>query len=269
MPAVEVDVRDGVAVLTLNRPDVLNVFSAELGAALGAAYRRCDEDDGVRAVVLTGAGRAFCAGADLSPDAGSFTTPGEGFSASPVEPPAWAVRKPVIAAVNGHALGIGCTLALQCDLRYVADDAKLGVPQVRFGMLGDAGSHWTLRAATSQAVAADLLLTGRTVLGDEAVRLGIASRVLPAAEVLPAAVATAREIAERCAPLSVALSKRLLWAGLDRDGVVRRETAYHEVVMGTPDAVEGPRAWQERRPPQWSMTVTGSWDRVMHAEEPR
>ena len=269
MAAVEVEIRHGVAVLTLNRPGELNVFSAAMGAELGAAYRRCDDDDGVRSIVLTGAGRAFCAGADLSPAAGSFGSPGEGFTANPFDPPAWELRKPVIAAVNGHAIGIGWTLALQCDLRFVALDAKLAIPQVRFGMLGDAGSHWTLRRATSQAVAADLMLTGRTVRGADAVGLGLASRALPAAEVLPAAVEAARGIATDCAPLSVAMSKRLLWSELDRSEVVRRETAYHRVVMGSADAAEGPRAWRERRAPQWSGSVSGEWDSVLEAEGER
>ena len=146
------DVTDGVAVVTLHRPDVLNAFSPGMARGLSAAYRWCDEHDEVRAVVLTGAGRSFCAGADLRAGADTFAAPGEGFSAQPVDPPAWAVRKPVLAAINGPAIGIGLTLALQCDLRYVAVDARLSIPQVRFGVLPDAGAHWTLRRATSTAV---------------------------------------------------------------------------------------------------------------------
>ena len=144
--------------------------------------------------------------------------------------------------------------------------ALLAIPQVRRGMLGDAQSHWNLRHATSLAVAADVLLTGRTFLGDEAVRMGIASRALPAAEVLPAALAIAHDIAERCAPLSLALSKRLLWSDADRDQVGRLETAYHRLLMGTPDATEGPRAWTERRAPQWALRVGDEWSRVIAVE---
>ncbi|MEU8138675.1 enoyl-CoA hydratase/isomerase family protein [Streptodolium elevatio] len=269
-PPVRLDIADGVAVITLDRPDRLNVFSGGMGVALGEAYARCDADDSVRAVVLTGAGRAFCAGADIAPSSGSFDaprSPGE-FTASPVSPPAFRVRKPVIAAVNGHAIGIGLTIALECDIRYVATDAKLAVPQVRRGMVPDARSHWTLARATSQAVAADILLTGRTFLGTEAVALGVASRALPADEVLPAALETARDIAANVNPLSSALSKRLLW--LDEAGTGDRveelETAYHRLLMGTPDAKEGPRAWMERRTPDWTSRVSEQWDRVLETE---
>ena len=264
---MRVEADGGVAVITLDRPDQLNVFTGQMGRELGAAYASCDGDDAVRAVVLTGAGRAFCAGADMTATADSFGAPPEGFSASPVQPPAWEVRKPVIAAINGHAIGIGLTLTLQCDIRLVAAEAKLAIPQVRRGMLGDAQSHWNLRHATSLAVAADVLLTGRTFLGDEAVRMGIASRALPAAEVLPAALAIAHDIAEHCAPLSLALSKRLLWSDADRDQVGRLETAYHRLLMGTPDAAEGPRAWTERRPPQWALRVGDEWSRVIAVED--
>lgn len=247
------------------------MFSGGMGVALGEAYSRCDADDSVRAVVLTGAGRAFCAGADIAPSSGSFDaprSPGE-FTASPVSPAAFRVRKPVIAAINGHAIGIGLTLALECDIRYVAEDAKLAVPQVRRGMVPDARSHWTLARATSRAVAADILLTGRTFLGAEAVALGVASRALPAAEVLPAAMETARDIADNVNPLSSALSKRLLW--LDERGEADRveelETAYHRLLMGTPDAKEGPKAWMERRTPEWTARVTEEWGRVLAMEE--
>lgn len=269
-PPVRLDIADGVALVTLDRAERLNVFSGGMGTALGAAYARCDADDSVRVIVLTGAGTAFCAGADLTPEAGSFDAPKSArtFTASPVDPPAWRVRKPVIAAINGHAIGIGLTLALECDIRYVADDAKLAVPQVRRGMVPDARSHWTLARATSQAVAAEILLTGRTFRGTEAVALGIASRALPAAEVLPAALATARDIADNVNPLSAALSKRLLWRDEtgEADRVEHLETAYHRLLMGTPDAKEGPRAWMERRPPQWSAKVTEEWHRVLESE---
>ena len=138
-PDLTVEVDDGVAVLTLNRPDRRNAYTGEMGALLSGAYRSCDDDDDVRAIVLTGAGTAFCAGADFSTDVSPFDSPGDpaGFTASPIDPAAFELRTPVIAAVNGHAIGIGLTLALQADIRIMAEDAKYGVVQVRRGVLPD------------------------------------------------------------------------------------------------------------------------------------
>jgi len=260
-PADEVRVeRVGeVAVLTLDRPDRLNAFTGRMGAALGRAYAACDGDDGIRAAVVTGAGRAFCAGADLGGAGDTFAAPGEGFTASPVRPAAWEVRKPVIAAVNGHAVGIGLTIAMQCDIRVVAEDATLGFLHVRRGVLPDMHAHWTVPRAIGFARATELLLTGRTFSGREAVDLGIASRALRAPDVLPAALAMANDIAVHTAPLSVALSKRLLWSDADRDAVGRMETEFHRYVMGAGDAREGASAFVERRPPHWRQRVPGDW----------
>jgi enoyl-CoA hydratase/carnithine racemase len=252
----------GVATLTLDRPDKLNAFSGAMGEALAAAYRRCDEDDAVRAVVLTGAGRAFCAGADLSDPARTFQIrePAD-FSAAAVGFPAFRVRKLVIAAVNGHAIGLGLTLAMQCDLRIFAREGRYGVVQVRRGAMPDAYSHWTVLRAVGLARAAELLLTGRTFEGDELERLGVASRVLPAAEVLPAAQALAKDVAAHAAPLSVALSKRLLWETplLSPEAVERKESALHRVLFALPDAVEGPVAFVEKRVPRWQGRVSRDW----------
>lgn len=269
-PHVLVDIDDGVAVLTLNRPDRLNAFTGRMGDELGAAYRACDEDDAVRAVVVTGAGRGFCAGADLGGGGATFAAPADqatvqatprAFTSSPVRPPAWEVRKPVIAAINGPALGIGLSLTMQCDLRYVAEDATLGFVHVRMGVLPDAHAHWTVPRAVGFAVAQDLLLTGRRFKGAEAAQLGLAHRALPADEVLPAALETAREIAVNAAPLSVAASKSLLWSipALDADECDRLETAWHEVLMGRADAREGPMAFLEKRAPQWTLSPTEDW----------
>jgi enoyl-CoA hydratase/carnithine racemase len=255
-------IADGVAVVTLDRPAQRNALSGPMAASLADAYRTCDARDDVRAVVLTGAGDAFCVGADLSVGADTFAKREEAdFSADPVRFPAWKVRKPVIAAVNGHAVGIGLTLAMQCDIRLVAREAKLAFAHVRRGVLPDAHSHWTVPRTIGFARTADLFLTGRTFTGDEAAAMGLASRALPAADVLPAARAMADDIARNTAPLSVALSKRLLWEAraLDRDEVGRRETAYHHVVMGRPDALEGVMAFLERRAPQWSLAVPRDW----------
>jgi enoyl-CoA hydratase/carnithine racemase len=253
----------GVATLELHRPEQRNAFSGRMGEELGDAYRRCDADDEVRAVVLTGAGSCFCAGADMAAGEATFASPDAlpHFSAAAVDPPAFALRKPVIAAVNGHAIGLGLTLALQCDMRIVAREAKLGIVQVRRGVMPDAYAHWTLPRIVGSARAADLLLTGRTFTGAEAESLGIASRVLPAAEVLPAALEIARDIARNTAPLSVAVAKRLLWesGGLTPADVERKETALHRVLMGRPDAVEGVMAWLEKREPRWTSKVSQDW----------
>lgn len=259
------EVSDGVAVITLDRPGSRNAFSGPMGASLGRAYVECDTDDAIRAVVLTGAGRDFCVGADIATTKGETFAKQEAstFSAAAVDPPAFAVRKPVIAAVNGHAVGIGLTLPMQCDIRIFAREGRYGFVHVRRGVLPDAYAHWTVPRAIGFARAADLFLTGRRVSGEEAGALGLASRVLPAADVLPAALELARDIAVNVAPLSAALSKRLLWEthALSCEEVGRAETALHHLVMGQPDATEGVLAFLERRPPRWTLGVNAHWPR--------
>ncbi|WP_405485036.1 enoyl-CoA hydratase/isomerase family protein [Nocardia sp. NBC_00511] len=264
MTGVRVEIAGGTAVVTLDRPEQRNAMTGAMGRALGQAYRELDGDDAVRVVVLTGAGSAFCAGADLSAGADTFESPSDsGFSASPVDPPAFALRKPVIAAVNGHAIGIGMTLAMQADIRIVAADARYAIPQVRFGVLPDAMAHWTVARVAGMAVAADILLSGRTFDGHEACRLGLASRCLPATDVLPAALDVARDLAVNVAPMSAALSKRLLWdtaiRGYHPTRVAELETELHLRVMGRADATEGVSAFLEHRDPVWSARLSAEW----------
>jgi enoyl-CoA hydratase/carnithine racemase len=249
---------DGVLVATLNRPETRNAFSAAMGRALGDIYEMADTNDAVRVVVVTGTPPAFCAGADFSRGADVFErTESTEFSSNPVNPPAWKIRKPVIAAINGHAIGIGLTLALHCDLRFVARDAKYGVVQVRRGILPDAMSHWTLPRLVGVAKAADILLTGRTFDGTEAVELGIALGVFANDEVLPRALEVAHDIAVNTAPVSVALSKRLLWESfaMTSEQMNQAESDLHVHLMGKTDAREGVNSYLERREPQWSLSV--------------
>ena len=243
------DVADGVATVTLNRPEKLNAWTAQLGAELGDALATADADDDVRAVVVTGAGRAFCAGADLS--GGAF---GGGDAPSLREMWPYQVRKPVIAAINGHAVGVGLTYPMQCDVRYVAEDAKLAFAFVRRGAIPELASHAIVPRVAGFSVAAELLLSGRTFSGREAAELGIVTRALPAAEVLPAALELAQDIARNTAPVSVALSKRLLWESMDKsvDEVQRLEGRLFARVTRLDDAREGIAAFIEKREPKWT-----------------
>ncbi len=253
------EVDEGVATITLHRPEARNAFTGTMGAELSNAYRRCDADDTVGAVVVTGTPPAFCAGADLSAGGDTFRArPEDGFSAAAVDVRAWDVRKLVIAAVNGHALGIGLTLALQCDIRFFAAEATYGVVQVRRGMMGDGYSHWTLPRIAGMSGAAEILLTGRTFDGHEARVLGICSRVLRNDEVLPAATALARDVAVNAAPLAVAASKQLLWSSWDRtaEQVEEAETDLHHFLMSRHDAREGVESFLERRSPRWRGSVS-------------
>ena len=249
-----VTVDRGVATITLNRPRQRNAVGGGMREELADAYLRCDREASVRVVVLTGTPPAFCAGADLGAGERTFTEPGPTFSAAGIDVPAWTLSKPVIAAVNGHALGLGLTLALQCDIRFFAADAQYGVVQVRRGMVGDAYSHWILPRLAGLSNAAEILLSGATFDGHRAVALGLGSRVLDADDVLPAALDLAHDIADNAAPASVAASKRLLWESfdLDRAAVGARETEIHLKLMRLDDAKEGVRAYLERRPPRWT-----------------
>ena len=255
-------VDDRVAVITLNRPEKLNAFSTLMGTELADALRRCDADEEVRTVVITGAGRAFCAGADFSGGPGVFGAPNpDSFRSDALEFHPWDVRKPVIAAVNGHAVGLGMTMALQCDIRYIAADARWGIVQNRRGVLPDFRSHWTLPRTVGHAKALEILLTGQMYTGQEAADMGLATAALPADEVLPAAIEVARDISINVAPVSVALSKRLLWTTSPGDqGVINElERRIHLHVMGQPDATEGVIAFLEKRPPEWSLTLADHW----------
>ncbi len=211
------EVDDGVAVLTLNRPEAMNAWNERMSAELAHALHVCDEDDAVRAVVLTGAGRAFCAGQDLSGGAETFESRGAPRSGDqpdgwPALTP-WQIRKPVLAALNGHAIGVGITYPMLCDMRFVAENAKIQFAFVRRGIVPELASHVIVSRVAGFSNAADLLLTGRMVSGSEFAAMGLASAALPADEVLPATLEHAREF-RHAAPASVAISKRLLWDGL-------------------------------------------------------
>lgn len=271
MTDLTVTVADGIALLTLDRPERRNAYTTSMGDQLSRAYRQCDDDDEVRAIVLTGAGQTFCAGADFAAPTHPFDGASDRaeFTASPIDPAAFELRTPVIAAVNGHAIGIGLTIALQADIRIMAADAKYAVAQVRRGVIPDCMSHWTLPHLAGGGVAADLLLTGRTFDGAEAAAMGIATRTVPASEVLDHAMAVAADIAVNVAPMSAALSKRLLWDTMIRGyrprDVAALETELHRRVMGTADAREGVAAFLERRPPRWSAAVSRQWEPLPEA----
>ena len=254
---------DGVAVITLNRPDNLNAFSSAMGAQLADALQKCDQDERVRAVIITGAGRAFCAGADFSAGPAVFgsQTGNTNFSSDPLRYHPWQVRKPVIAAINGHAVGLGMTIPLQCDIRIIAKTAKCGIVQNRRGVMPDAHSHWTLPRIVGHARAAEILLTGKMFTGVDAAAWGLASEALDADQVLPRALDIAHEIATHVAPVSVAVSKRLLWADPPptRAAMHQLETDLHLVLMGRPDSREGVLAFLDKLDPEWTMTLENDW----------
>jgi enoyl-CoA hydratase/carnithine racemase len=273
VPHVRMEVDAGVATITLDRPDVLNAFSAQMGHELNEAFTHCDRTESIRVVVLTGAGRAFCAGADFSNGPAVFGAPSETttFSADPLRVHPWDVRKPVIAAINGHAVGLGMTMTLQCDLRIIARTAKCGIVQNRRGVMPDLHSHWTLPRIVGHARAAEILLTGKMFTGEDAERWGLANEVLDADEVLPRAQQIAHDIATNVAPVSVAVSKALLWRDPPptRAEVLQLETDLHLHLMGAADAREGVMAFLEKRDPQWSMRLETDWPTWLDEETTR
>jgi enoyl-CoA hydratase/carnithine racemase len=254
------ELKDGVGTITLHRPEKMNAWTAQMGVEINDHLVRCDEDDAVRAVVVTGAGRAFCAGADL--ERGGETFAGGGNDPAPrprrtILP--WEVRKPIIAAINGAAVGVGMTLPLQYDIRVAAKDAKLGFLFVRRGIMTELSSTWILPRLVGIARAADLLLSGRIVLGEEAAALGLVNEAVDTAQVLQRAQEIARSIAENCAPLSVALTKRMIWEHLGGPPpveVAKREAKALWALGRMADSREGVQSFLEKRKPRWSLSPT-------------
>jgi enoyl-CoA hydratase/carnithine racemase len=256
---VRYDVQDGVALLTLDRPERRNAWTPQMAIETNNALCRLDADDDVRVIVVTGAGDAFCAGADLGGDDAFAAVEGYRdplFWRELIAP--WTLRKPVVAAINGHAVGVGLTFALQCDLRFVATDAKLAFSFVRRGVLAELASHVILPRVVGIQRAADLLLSGRTFLGTEAFEIGFAVAALAGDDVLPAAMAWAHDVATNTAPVSVALSKQLMWEGLTSTPMemLQREQQLIPWICNQIDAVEGVAAFLDKRTPQWQLGAT-------------
>lgn len=252
------DVKDQIATITLNRPERMNAWNPQMAAELSDALTACNRNDEVRAVVLTGAGRAFCAGADLSGRGETFAGREQRRSEPAREFYPWQVDKPVIAAINGHAVGVGITYPMMCDIRFVAEDAKIQFAFVRRGVIPELSSHVIVARVAGLSNAADLLLSGRVIRGSEAVELGLATQALPAQAVLPAAQERAREIAVNAAPISVAISKRLLWEGLTASipEMRKRENRLFTWAGNQADAREGVVSFLEKRRPEWKLSVS-------------
>ena len=265
------EVKDGVAELTLNRPERMNAYTPQMGAELIQAFRRLGEDDSVRVIVVTGAGRAFCAGADLGRGDETFAgreTDGDADEVSPRDSRArniqpWKLPKPVIAAINGHAIGVGLTLPLQFDIRIAAVDAKLSFAFVQRGIMPEMASTYILPRLIGIARASDLLLTGRIFLGEEAARLGVVNEALESEQVLPRAREIARYIVEKCAPASVALTKRMIWEHLyanDPLAVSEREARGMARLGRLPDAAEGVLSFVQKRRAEWKLEPSDAPD---------
>ncbi len=256
------DKQNGIATITLNRPEQLNTFNGLMAQEWSDAYLAADKDDAVRVIIVTGAGSAFCAGADLTEGEKTFAKQDDiEFSAAGMAVSPWQLHKPVIAALNGHAIGIGLTLALQCDLRIVAQDAKYGVIQVQRGVMPDAYAHWTLQRLVGLEKAAYILLTGKKFTGRELCDLGAALKAVAAENVYAEALAIAKDIVLNTAPVSVGISKKLLWesATLQREQTLQKETELHHHLMGKADAIEGVMAFLEKRSPNWQLSINNDW----------
>jgi crotonobetainyl-CoA hydratase len=255
-PSATYDVSHGVALITLRRPHARNAVNAELSAAVGESLERASDDPGVRAVVVTGDGPVFCAGADLKGIAAgeSLTAPDHpewGF-AGLVEHP---VPLPVIAAVNGHAMGGGAEIVLACDLAVMAEDARIGLPEVTRGLYAAAGGTIRLPRQVPLKIALHAGLTGDPLTAQEALQWGLVNAVSPRSEVLPRAMALARRVASN-APLAVSVTKSMMHAaagaGTESDDMLwRRQDEQMARLLMSRDALEGARAFAEKRPPSW------------------
>ena len=213
------DVEEGIATITLNRPDKLNAYVPEMGDAVVDAFARARDDDAVRAVILTGAGRGFCAGVDLEALKASYATAAESGRKLGEEDflrklPLRLLEypKPVIAAINGHAIGVGITMTLPCDIRLAAEGAKIGLTFAKLGILPGLGSTHLLPRIVGIAKAQELVLTARVILAEEAREIGLVNAVAPADELMQVAREMAGEMAAH-APEVIARAKRALYFG--------------------------------------------------------
>lgn len=251
----------GVAVLTLNRPERMNAWGGGLAGAFYARLDEADADPAVRAIVVTGSGRAFCAGADIGDLSTINNTTVDSAGGTDVDKlvgerhPHFVTTlcKPVIAAINGACAGIGLTQALMCDVRFAAAGAKFTTSFARRGLIAEYGISWILPRVVGWGAALDLLLSGRVFHADEAAALGLVAEVVAPEDLLPRAIGYAEDIAANCAPSSLAVIKQQVYADIMRD--VFDASAHAEKLMGEsmqrPDFIEGITSFFEKRPPNF------------------
>jgi len=264
---IRYELAERVATITLHRPDKLNAFTRLMRDELVAAFGRADADDEVRAVIVTGAGRAFCAGADLSAGAATFDyAKREGLTSGThrdgggmVSLRIFDMKKPVIAAVNGPAVGVGATMQLPMDVRIASSDAKFGFVFARRGIVPEACSSWFLPRVVGIGQALEWTLSGRVFDAAEAKAGGLVSKVVAPADLLPAARAYAREIAENTSPVAVALARQMMWRMLGTDHPMEAHKVDSRGIysMGaSPDVAEGIAAFKEKRAPRFPMRAS-------------
>jgi len=260
---IRYEVKDGIATLTLSRPDKLNAFTGVMMNEMIAAFDRSDADDAVRAVIVTGDGRAFCAGADLSSGANTFDFAKNGGAKIEYEDDAardgggrvtlriFKSLKPVIGAINGPAVGIGATMTLPMDIRLAADNAKIGFVFSRRGIVPEACSSYFLPRVVGISQALQWCYSGRVFDAQEALRGGLVSAVHPGDKLIPAATAIAREIADNTAPVSVALIRQMMWRGLGMTDPMDAHRVDSRGILSrgaSPDVREGVTSFLEKRP---------------------
>lgn len=270
---IKAEVAGNVLTITLDRPERLNAWTERMGLELRAAFDRADADDDVRAIVVTGAGRGFCAGADLGSGgdtfdarkrdavAGAERDNGGEFSLRIFE-----CKKPVIAAINGPAVGVGATMTLPMDVRVAADDARMGFVFARRGIIPEACSSWFLPRVVGISRAMEWVATGRVFSAQEGLEGGLLRSLHPKAELLDAARALAQEIAENTAPVSVAIARQLMWRmlGAEHPMLAHRADSRGMVARGqSADAVEGITAFLEKRPAHFPDRVSDGLPDVM------
>ncbi len=262
---IEYDVRDRVATITLNRPDRLNAFTGKMMSELIDCFDLIDADDGVRAVVVTGAGRAFCAGADLGEAGGdTFDAAARGRDASKVNRDGGGLvslrifesTTPVIAAINGPAVGIGITMTLPMDIRLAAESARIGFVFARRGLVPEAASSWFLPRLVGISQAAEWCYTGRVMSAKEAADAGLV-KLVPDDQLLDRAYELAGEIATHAAPVSAALTRQMLWRGLTFDHPMQSHRVDSRAIQelgAMADAKEGVKSFLEKRDPEFSLS---------------
>jgi enoyl-CoA hydratase len=251
--AIIVEQDDDVTIIRLNRPDALNALNQELLGELCGALMEADASDKTRAIIVTGSEKAFAAGADIKEMSEmSFSEVAEvelfGREASVIG----TIRKPIIAAVSGYALGGGCELAMMCDILIAADTAKFGQPEINIGVMPGLGGTQRLTRAVGKAKAMDMNLTGRFMDAAEAERAGLVARVVPAKKLMDEAMAVARKIGEKSAH-SVRATKEAVNRGFETtlsEGLLHERRAFHSL-FATDDQKEGMRAFLEKREPQF------------------